>query len=275
MNEDNPEGMDAAIDIATEESEEVAVNSEVSGEPEPVADTDETRDWEDEARRQGWRPDGPKDARTFVEDGEKYAVNLSKKLERQEREFSDRIANMERMNATMLARQRAELETRYEVEKRMAIEQGDLDHYDALQQEQNLVVGQYDVAPIEQAVPTPAEFITWKAQNDWFNHDAGARAYAIATLDQLMVENPGVEQAQLIPALDAKLDQAFPQLKGPVGRGRKMIDSGGNRRGSPRKGQSYSDLPREARAGFKQIQDEGIKMSEADYARLYFQQQGE
>lgn len=264
-------------------------------EPEPEADG---RDWEAEAkehgwyaeggnrtarefveyreaRRQGWDPNkGNKTPREYLETGERIDRNRSDKLQRQQDEFDARIARMERMQEQARIRDRERIEASYNAKIRETVEIGDVNSFDQLNTARDEALKDYE-AP--QAAPQPAkEFAAWQAENTWFNspNQRGATQYALAEFQDLIEANPHMAQAALLPQLNAKMAETFPDLVGAKRRQapRQMADRGGARRSRPGNAKGVAGLPPEARKAGKEYVEDGLFPNMEAYAKEYWAQ---
>ena len=259
--------------------------------PETPEDGDEgddpdARDWEKEARDQGWSPKGKKSAEQFVRDGERYAPTQKRKFERQlaeqKADFDRRLESMERMNKIGRERDRAAIKASYETAKQNAVEIADVEGYNALQagEAQALEAFDKETEAAVKANPVPRKLdqsvIDWREENAWFDtpQHAAESQYAVNELTRLHKQYPDATVDQLIPHVDNTMRSRFPELYGdadaqPRRRApRQLNDRGGNRRrAKPRR-----KLPPEAMAAAKQFVADGLFKSFADYEKEYWGQ---
>lgn len=260
--------------VQEQEQQEQAVKpSEQNDDPEPLLEQE--RDYEAEAVKMGWKPDGAKSAQEFVEYGEKHKpANYAKlEIDKIKKDYESRFEAMQRTNQAVLDHQRQQIEARYDAQIRSAAEVGDMAAFDQHTQAKEQELQKFEQIPQAQPQQAPVEFITWKAQNDWDNWDAGKQAYAAATLSELMQQNPGFDQTALIPALDAKLANQFGgQQRVQRQQPRQLTDTGGRSRSKPEQQKSFSNLPKEAVEAFSEWQESGLNITKEKYAEIYFKE---
>ncbi len=285
---DNPDEEiidDVVLDDEPADGEEVI--NEGEGADDELADGDggdDGRDWEKDARAQGWRPDGPKSAQQFVEDGERYAPTLKKKYEGElaglRAEMADQAARLERMNRIALDRQRAQLEASYNNAERDAAEIADVEAFDRIRAGREKALSEFDAQIEEVNQPaqqqpqgrqiSPNVLISWKERNPWFESpDAAPETnFAIGVMDQLMQKYPNAAPDDLLPHVDAKLKASFPTLYGGSERRqpRSLTDKGGRRRPAPGKAPK---LPADVMAQAKADVAAGLYKDVAEWAKVY------
>ena len=268
---------EAEFDVG-EPEEELEPEAGAEGEDEggDLPPEEDERDWETEARAMGWDPSkGSKTAQDFVETGERIDRNRSDKLQRQQEEFDARIARMERMQEQARIRDRERIEASYNAKIRETVEIGDVNSFDQLNTARDEALKGYEPAP-QAPPPTAKEFASWQAENTWFNHpnQRGATQYALAEFQGLIDANPHMDQAALLPQLNAKMAQTFPDLVGAKRRQapRQMADRGGARRSRSGSTKGVAGLPPEARKAGKEFVEDGLYPSMEAYAKEYWAQ---
>jgi hypothetical protein len=284
------------------------------------AEAPEARDYEADARKQGWKPkdefDGPADkwrpADEFVKRGNEDPRILRTRVDKldklysgvkaqwqadlsaKEKEFNERVERLNRVSELALKRQRDTYEAQIATAKRQAVQEGDAERYDQLEQHERAVQAEWrkeDEAVAEQPKPKSdpreaapkllPETETWVSKNaSWFNKDRTLTDEAIAYENYLAQSQPGLSVAERLEKTREHVVTTFPNKFG-----RKNGMSQDNRKGSPVEGSQrgpggsanadggFGQLPSEARTQFKAFVKEGIfKDSDADrasYAKYY------
>lgn len=171
-------------------SEEIEDIIDDGQESEAVENTEEERDYEAEAIRQGWRPPSelkdPKkgvDARTFVERGEEFAPFIKAKAKEQEaklaeydRKFAEQEAAIERSNRLserMLEKAKQDALEQNARERKTAWEQGDDAKYEALDKKRDTIADEFKVEPVKKAEAfTPDPHVSrFQQDNPWYGQD--------------------------------------------------------------------------------------------------------
>lgn len=293
-------------------------NTEVIERPETVtpaveatpapAEAPERSETETRARAMGWvdKADyrGPaenwRDADEFVRRGEEELpivrernrdlarknAEIEARISRQEREFAERAAKLERMSTIALSRQREQLEANYEAAKRQAVEIGDTGRYDQLSRDHGQAVRQFDQQYYEATAPpkqtgqelpphVTAEVGAWTQQNPWFNADPLLNQYAQAVHMQINQAKPGLSIRDNLAEVAREVRQRFPEKFSVAERRATAVESGGG--GLPsggKRAKGVSELPAEARSVGNEFVKAGAFKSLAEYAKDYWAQDG-
>ena len=239
----------------------------------------EERDWEGEARKQGWRPkeefDGPEDkwadAQTFVEKGEKIAGILKSKVDRLE----ERLAAAERANKefgeyhkTQMEREKERSQRRIaelEAERAQAVTDGDGQKFQKLDREideernkQQPQKNGGDNSSFEQ------QFIE---ENPWYGKDEDLTIYADGVSERIW--NEGYRGLAYIREVGERVKKKHPDKFGnPKRNGANDVESGGDRKPKGSAKHSYEDLPPDAKRACDEFDRQGI-MTRKDYVAAY------
>ena len=261
---------------------------------------------EQEALKQGWIPpdqyDGPGeglDAEAFLERGQNHngilrernealagkISDMESRLEDAQKDFDSRLTTLTAFHKKTLERQRTQLEAKFRTDKRQAAEEGDLQRYDELtQQEAQELEGLTDDLPDEaekekkkddeQTIP-PA----WKAarekfleKNVWFNTDPEMTQVAAARHRGLITEKPGLTPDENFAEVEKFMRSAYPSKFGGqkrTGNGTSFAE-GGNRQGGGSSKKGWRDIPAEERGQIKELIEDGIYETEAEAAKDYW-----
>jgi hypothetical protein len=273
-------------------------------------------DYEAEARKQGWRPrdefsggdDDWVDAKTFVERGntnprilqsrveklDRALQEKDRKLQEMQETYDKRLQNVSKMTEYALQQQRKNLESQFAAVKRQAVQVGDEELYDKVEQQEQQTRQQWakedearqqdrDEPKKRDDQPTsPPEVEAWKARNTWFEKDRTLTDEAVAYESYLAQARPGMTVEERLEATREHVVRQFPQK---FGKKEKQTMSEERRRGSPvESGQrsagsakqndaGFSKLPAEAKDQFNSFVKEGLfkddVSSRAEYAKHY------
>lgn len=259
---------------------------------------------EREARDMGWvaekdwKGDPPKggfkSAEDFVQRGKEVLpiVNkrlkdensaLADKLEKLERETTDKIARMERMSQTALKEQRRSLEQKFEALKENAVETGDKAAYKAADQAGKDALSEFDKAaePEEDTakkdkfeIPesTKKTVDAWVAENRWFKADEEMNSLANARHAKLLKEKPGLTLAENLEEVTAYVKKRFPEKfaedvsdddEETPARGSR-VEGGSRQNGGGGKG-AWGKLPKDAQAQADRfIKEDGLFLEKGE-----------
>lgn len=155
-----------------------------------VESTETERDYEAEARQQGWvpkedykNPEKWVDAKTFVERGEIFRPALNakykeaeNKLAEFERKFAEQEAAIERNNKIaerMMEKAREDALEKLRAEQRIAFEQGDDARYNELDKRRDKLAEEFRIEPVKKIeVQAPDPYVSkFQQDNPWYNQD--------------------------------------------------------------------------------------------------------
>lgn len=249
----------------------------------------DARDFDAEARQQGWKPkeefpgdpDKWTDAESFVRRAEEQLPLVKKRSEK----LASENATLKRDLKQVLQRldtadKRAYDRAKSEIESRMdaAAEVGDVKTVQkAREQLQNLQEETVTAAkPANDDIAQEAEeaAIEWRAENPWYDKGGLARDYA-----DLMVKKHASEASSMRPAeyfkmiadlVVEKFGDALDTEK-PAATARKMLSpvEGGGNRGGRRSGNTFNDLPPEAQKQADRFIRQGLLKDRDAYVKSY------
>jgi len=160
----------------------------------------------------GWRPDGELSAKDFILKSRDIQDTMRTHIQDQKKQLSElgssvaelKIHN-ERVYKAEVSRLKGELDT-LKKEKRLAIEDGDADKVDELDE-------QIDGLKEAMAAPKPeaqsgdnSAFDAWIVNNSWYDSDPEMAQYADAIADQ----NPGAPYERVLSLAERKVKEMFP-----------------------------------------------------------------
>lgn len=253
------------------------------------------RDYEAEAREQGWAPKEEykgdpakwKDAKKFVEDGEHIAGLATKRkrdLERELDELRVTLSQQQQVYSRQLQKERAEREAaiqQLETERAKAITNGDGNQAVKLERQiRNLETeNQYSIPQ-----PSPVA-MAWHSQNPWYGADERLTRAADGIGQTYRAYNPGASESEILEHVSAEVGKIM-QMQGQ--RRPQSPDSSTPQRKAGKKDTGFSELPDEIKtiarrlikSGAPQMDASGkvrrddkgrpVPMTEEYYAKQYF-----
>jgi hypothetical protein len=235
----------------------------------------EGRDYEAEARKQGWAPlddwkGDPKDfksAEQFVKDGEQIPAIMKSKIEKLEgrveqllesnkrfNEFSQRSLEKEKKEKQKVIQELEQL-------RKQAITDGDGEAFDrADKQLSDLKSEEIDTNGIDPLAKN------WLENNSWYETNVKLAAYADGIADRLVAQ--GYTGRAYFEQLTKNVKEAFPDEFGNKRRSQPNTVEAGTEAvtGSER---TFSDLPKEAKDAFKQFQRDIPGLTKEQYVEQY------
>ena len=236
----------------------------------------EERDYEAEALADGWNPefDGPgkKDARTFVEDGERISGMLKSKIGRLE----ERIDSLTHTNAEFkqytdkqIKRERQEKEAaiaNLEKVKAQAITDGD--GLAAVQAEREI-----NTLQTQEVRQSPDEAIQqmsqqWVADNPWYASNKKLGRFADGIADQVIAE--GFTGQAYFNELTRQVKEVFPEeFENPNRKKAGSVESGGDKTVDGSEARTWANLPAEAKDAAKRFEKDIPGFKREDYLATY------
>jgi hypothetical protein len=227
-----------------------------------VEETNENRDWEAEARDQGWKPlgefKGPEskwtDPRTFVEKGEKITGIMKSRLDRQEQEIA-RLRNSNKefgeYQKQLREKEKQALESRIselEAARAAAITEGDGTAFTRL----------------DRTDPTEVQ---WAQDNPWYQRDPQLTAFADGVSYQ--VEMEGYTGPARLAEIARRTRETFPdKFENPNRSGANGVDEGGELETEDSEARTYENLPPDAKAACDRFVADGLTTKE-DYVETF------
>lgn len=260
---------------------------------------EDVRDWEADARKMGWVPEGEwkgdrkpakfLSAEEFVERGETVIPILKSQIQSRdeqiaakEKEFADRLARMEKMQKDARERQQKSHEAamkKLASDMRKAAADGDIEAYDELSTQRDQLSKE---AP-EEAKPdeTPeqnAERVQtdWIAKNDWYRTDFKLAKDAEDYSQWLAKNNPNISLEDNLAATEKYIKEQNPEKFGSpkprktTANGHAVVDGGSD---APAAGQPKglaSKLKSEELAQAKADVAAGLYKNTDEWAKVYY-----
>ena len=236
------------------------------------------RNYEAEAREQGWKPKEEfkgagtwTDAQTFVEKGEKITGILKSRLDRQDREISElRNANKDfgEYQKQLRASDKRAAEARIlelETKRAQAVNDGDGQEFTRaereIQRERSMM----------QAPPPPEGFDpaekAWAEANSWYGTDQQLTAFADGVSG--MVEAEGYQGKARLDEIARRSREAFPDRFENPNKGKANgVEVGGEIETGNSEAHTYENLPPEAKAACDRFEASGLTSKE-DYVNTF------
>ncbi len=227
--------------------------------------SEEERNFEEEASRQGWKPDGDLNAQAFVEKGEKIA-GIQKK---HNTELKGRIERLEKSNrdfgeyqSGLLQKEKeksANLLVELEAKRAEAITAGDGQAFNQLDRE---------IAQTRQNINAPDPRViteeqwgrmteSWIGQNSWYNTNSKLQTYADGLVSQIKSE--GYSGEQYYTELTRRVKETFPEdFSNPNQNRANGVESGGTQKTEKKEEHSYDNLDAEAKAACDRFVADGL-----------------
>ena len=273
--------------------------------PPPDVDPVE-QEYENKARRMGWRPkdeysgnpDRWVDARTFVLRGEAELPILRERFRKMDTEFASvkteltdtkkKLNEASEVLVELRDMSRGAEERAYnravgdlKERQRQAVAEASVDKFEAAQREiDSLKPPQAPPPPpADRAPPPPARtdtappnpvYVEWMAENPWFNTDRMLNAVAIEEERVIQAESPGMATIDQLSEVKRRVMERFPEkfgLKRPTRPSSVALSSAPP---SKPKGRTVKDLPPEAKKALERFKAQIPGYKDEEYLAMYY-----
>ena len=279
-----------------QEADEQVVQQEAQVPDQEPAQTDPAV--ETEARAMGWLPQDEykgdpekwRPADEFVSRGKQILPLVQENLKRAtskitklESDFKQQLDAQRRVTQVALQRQREQIIADFEARKRQAIEVGDVESYDHLNNAQWQEVGRFDQAVRDQhqqeqrRTQRPPEFDEamsgFSARNPWYGKDPVLTNLANLWNKQNGDANPNLTFEANLKATEEFIAQKFPEAFPTRQQRPSPVEGSGSRgglAGSGRRGKGWGDIPSADQAQAEQFVKDGLFKSKDEYAKVYW-----
>ncbi len=243
----------------------------------------ETRDYEAEAREQGWvdreawkgDPNKHTNAQTFVERGEKIAGILKSRLDKQEAQIKSlqesNVKFGEYHKLTLEATKRKDAETIAALEGQLAqaITDGDGAAYTRAQREINDL--KVEAPVVDDAAAWNSLAQSWADENKWYVENQRLAIYADGLSDRIRGE--GFTGQAYFSELTRRVQEDNPDdFKNPKKGKANSVDSGGQLSVTDSKDRTYDNLPADARAACDNFVKQGFMSRESYVEQFEFEE---
>ena len=235
----------------------------------------EERDFEAEAKEQGWKPEGPLDAQAFVEKGEKIAGILKSRVDKQDsviKQLQDSNKQFGKYQSELLAKEKqksADLLKQLEAKRAVAINDGDGQEFTRLDNEIVGVRKELD-APDPIAVDANAwnqMAQSWATENSWYSSNNKLNVYADGLGERLQAQ--GWTGQAYFDELTRSVKSTFPEEFENKNKSKANgVESGGPQEVKNKEEHSYDNLDKEAKAACDQFVTDGLTTVE-EYVKNY------
>jgi hypothetical protein len=272
---------------------------------------------EAEARAAGWKPlsqwkgdkSGWVDAKEFLDQvkparlrdtlhsTKKELAELKRQRETEKRDFEDRLARLDKMNAKALERQKTQLLGQLKAAQRHAAEAGDIEAFDHYREQEEQVNERFtkeeeELAPKaapKQEVTLDPGIKTWVDRNPAVRFSGPKWNAAVAFYSESEAENPEGSTEDHLAHVEARLNEVWPGTvragKSKNGEGRMKAQKNGGEGGGNRSPQTersgrmvtraarakgWAEIPREERAIMERHVNEGLYKDQAEAAKAYW-----
>jgi len=225
----------------------------------------EERDYDAEASKEGWAPKDQwkgdperwKTSQQFVEDGEKIVPILKSKVDRLDQRVGQLLNSNRQLNESTQRsiekerKENARLIAELGVVRKQAITDSDGDAFDnADRQIQTLRETQEQ--PVAQVTDWDQRSVQFVKDNPWYNTNSKLATFANGL--QGPVEADGFSGQSFFDEVARRTKEAFPEDFGNKNRSNaNSVESGGTVT-PPSGGQTFNDLPPDAKAAFKDFE---------------------
>lgn len=237
----------------------------------------EERNYEAEAKEQGWNPDydGPNktDAKTFVEKGEKIAGIANKRAH----VLEERLNRLEESNKkfgeyhkkTLEQQKKRDQETIRELEARLAqaITDGDGQEYTRMNREIESIKANQVEMPTDDMAAWNAMSERWINENPWYTQSRKLARFADGISEE--VRSQGFNGAAYFAELTRQVQAEFPEeFKNPNKSNAAVVEDTGEKGTTTSKKNTYNNLPAEAKRACDDFVAQGF-MTKEDYLANY------
>ena len=237
----------------------------------------EERNYEAEAKEQGWNPDydGPNktDAQTFVERGEKIAGILKSRLDKQEAQIAQLQETHQKFgeyHKQTLEKQRKQAEARIaSLEEKLAqsITDGDGQAYTQINREIDSLKSNQAQDPTDDMAAWQRLSQGWINENEWYAKNPKLAAYADGISDRIRAE--GFNGTAYFSELTRRVKEDFPEeFTNPNKAKGNTVEDGGQLSTGSSKEHTYENLDAEAKRACDDFVKGGF-MTREDYVKQY------
>lgn len=282
-------------------------------------DGDQSKD-EADAQQMGWKPlsewkgdkSGWVDAKTFLDQvrparlrdtlarTSKELAELKRQREAEKRDFEDRLARLDKMNAKALTRQKEQLLRQVKAAQRQAAEAGDVEAFDHYQEQEVAIAEHFAEDEKELAAPAKPQkeaqgqpdptVAAWVERNPAVRFSGPKWQAAVAFFDEAAVENPNGSIEDHLAHVEARINEVWPgtvrggkskqngngamngQHKGDEQRGQRspQTERSGRMAARPARAKGWTEIPASERSIMARHIKEGLYKDEAEAAKAYW-----
>ena len=244
------------------------------------------RDYEEEARSQGWKPkeefgDDDKwvDAKTFVERGEQFVGILKPRIDKLERKLQYQeqvnrdIANQYKRLEESEKRKRQQLEEELVALRKKAIEENDGEAFEEADTQLNQLRQNKSPDTNTEATP-PSWFNDWMVDNAWYGKDTVMRSVADGIAQELRDAGTYLTGREFMDAVSERVKAELPHKFENPRKARQsdpdVEPTGGRKTTVNSDAATWDNLPAEAKKECTRLIKEGVIKSKEQYAEIYY-----
>jgi hypothetical protein len=239
-------------------------------------DREDQRDYEAEAKAQGWAPEEqwrgkPEDFKTaeeFVKAGESIPAILKSKVDKLEsrvEQLLDSNKKLNEMSQRTLQKERKEKENliaELEEARKQAITEGDGDAFDRADKQINDLKRE-DIPPEQKLDPMAKN---WLDNNPWYESNGTLAAYADGLADRLVAQ--GYTGKAYFDELTKRVHDTFPDEFGNKNRDKPSLVESGTP-SSPSSKRTFDNLPSDAKEAFAQFAKDIPGLTKEQFVEQY------
>ncbi len=287
-----------------EPAEEIVEEEVVVETSEPEL-SEEDKQYEERARRQGWRPkdeysgnaDRWVDAKTFVLRGEAELPLIRERFRKMDTQFAETKAELNETKKRLTEASEVLVELRdmsvkseeraygralaqIQAKQRQAVREASEEKFAAAQQEYEQLgpppaappkreTVKTEIPPVNPAQPDPA-VIQWVAENPWFNSDQVLNVYAISEENVVKAEHPGWSVTEQLGEVKKRVMDRFPEKFNNRRRTAPSPVSSSQAPPAKPKGRTVKDLPADAKAALAKFKAQMPTYTDKEYLTMFF-----
>ena len=217
------------------------------------------------------------DAKKYVERADNLMPILKSQLGKYEGEIANLKATVESQKKTTekllkmgeTVQQRAYEQAKRELtkEQAQAVADGDVTKWQQLEDQKE---GLPKPEPVVMEEVNPV-FNQWHTGNEWYLKDEDMTDFA--NLHAQKLTKQGLSYDQVLQKVESKIKETFPQrFENPERSKPSVVDGGATREIVAKKGNSYNDLPADAKEMCNQNVTQGLFKSKEDWVKSYFEE---
>lgn len=219
------------------------------------------------------------DAKKYVERADNLMPILKSQLGKYEGEIANLRATVESQKKTTekllkmgeTVQQRAYEQAKRELtkEQAQAVADGDVTKWQQLEDRKESLPKPEPVV-VEEVNPV---FNQWHTGNEWYLKDEDMTDFANIHAQKLTKQNPTLSYDQVLQRVEEKIKQTFPQkFENPARSQPSVVDGSATREIVTKKGNTYNDLPADAKEMCNQNVKQGLFKSKEDWVKSYFEE---